>query len=113
LVRTTSYGLPSHLHDHIDLIQPTTMFGTFKQYKSTAFKVGADAVIAQPDPNVPAVKAGSGITVDASCNKTITISCLQQLYNAVGVVPSATINNSIAVTAYLVRILLSNYLDLG
>ena len=113
MVRTTSYGLPSHLHDHIDLIQPTTMFGTFKQHKSTVFKVGADAVIAQPNPHMPGINTGTGITVDASCNETITISCLQQLYNAVGVIPSATINNSIAVTAYLVRILLANYLDLG
>ena len=35
--------------------------------------------------------------------RTITIPCLQQLYNAVGVIPSAP-NNSIAVTGYLVSI---------
>ena len=113
MVRTTSYGLPGYLHDHIELIQPTTMFATLKQQRSTIFKVGADAAIAQPNPNVPAINTGTGITVDASCNKTITISCLQQLYNAVGVIPSATVNNSVAVTGYLVRILLVNHLDLG
>jgi len=102
LVRTTSYSLPKHLHDHIDLVQPTTTFGRFKQHKSTVVPAGPDAVIAKPDPNVPGVvDAVSGVTVDASCNTTITISCLQQLYNAVGVLPSATIGNSIAVTAYL------------
>ena len=106
MVRTTSYGLPSHLHDHIDLIQPTTMFGRFKQHRSTVIPAGPDAVIAEFDPDASGIDSGSGVTVNPSCNETITIQCLQQLYNAVGVVPSANINNSIAVTAYLVGILL-------
>ncbi|KAJ6616255.1 tripeptidyl peptidase A [Mycena sp. CBHHK59/15] len=70
LVRTTSYSLPTNLHEHIELIQPTTMFGTFKKLS--------------PTPEfVPRV------TVDASCNTTITITCLKQIYNAVGYTPSA------------------------
>ena len=108
LVRTTSYSLPSHLHDHVDVIQPTTMFGRFKQHRSTVVPAGPDAIIANFDSNAVAIDSGSGVTVNPSCNKTITIQCLQELYNAVGVVPSATINNSIAVTAYLVRIFLES-----
>ena len=105
MVRTTSYSLPNHLHDHIDVIQPTTMFGRFKRHRSTISRVGKD--IPQPDLDAaPFIDAVSGVTVAASCKQTITISCLQQLYNAVGVVPSATNNNSIAVTGYLVRILI-------
>ena len=90
------------------------MFGRFKEHKSTIVRVGTDAVIAQPDPSSPPIIDVSGVVVDASCNQTITISCLQQLYNAVGVIPSAA-NNSIAVTAYSVRILLAprNCVDLG
>jgi tripeptidyl-peptidase-1 len=85
------------------------MFGRVKQHKSTArpgvVPVGLDAltVIAQFDSNAAGIDSGSGVTVNASCTKVITISCLQELYNAVGVVPSAT-NNSIAVTGYLVGI---------
>ncbi|KAF8806309.1 subtilisin-like protein [Phlegmacium glaucopus] len=101
LVRTTSYSLPSNLHDHIDLIQPTTMFGRFKKEKSTVFPVGEGAIIDHLYTNAaPFVDSSSGVTVDASCNRTITITCLQQLYNAVGVVPSAA-NNSIGITGYL------------
>ena len=82
------------------------MFGRLKQLKSTIISLGEDAVIAELDPNAPAiVDAVSGATVDARCNATITITCLQQLYNAVGVVPSAS-NNSFAVTGYLVIIYL-------
>jgi tripeptidyl-peptidase I len=82
------------------------MFGRFKQHKSTIVPAGSDAVIAKPDLDAVGIDSGSGVTVNPSCNKTITIQCLQELYNAVGVVPSATINNSIAVTGYLVGILL-------
>lgn len=45
----------------------------------------------------------TGVTVDASCNTTITVSCLKQLYNAVGYVASNTPQNSIGITGYLVR----------
>jgi tripeptidyl-peptidase-1 len=78
------------------------MFVRLKQHKSMVFPVGADAVIAQSDPDAVGIDSGTGVTVNPSCNKTITINCLQELYNAVGVVPSAKINNSIAVTGYLV-----------
>jgi len=44
----------------------------------------------------------SGASVDASCNRTITISCLQQLYNTIGYVPSTQVGNSIGITGYLV-----------
>ena len=74
-----------------------------RKLKSTIVSL-EDAVIAELDPNLPAiVDTVSGATVDASCNKTITIKCLQQLYNAVGVTPSAS-DNSFAVTGYSVII---------
>ncbi|KJA29734.1 hypothetical protein HYPSUDRAFT_196076 [Hypholoma sublateritium FD-334 SS-4] len=101
LVRTTSYSLPSNLHEHIELVQPTTMFGRFKPEKSTIFK-------ATPFSNTlttnlksgSIVNAASGVTVDASCNQIITLTCLQQIYNAVGFTPSAK-SNSIGITGYL------------
>ena len=101
-MRTTSYGLPKHLHDHIDVIQPTTMFGRFKQFKSTIVKVDKD--VAQPQTNAAAiVDTVSGLKIDSECSQVVTITCLQQLYNTVGVAPSAP-NNSIAVTGFLVSI---------
>jgi tripeptidyl-peptidase-1 len=59
------------------------------------------------NPDAPAVASGekitlpSGITVDASCNQTITISCLKQLYNAIGFNASADVGNRIGITGYL------------
>ncbi|KDR84041.1 hypothetical protein GALMADRAFT_693836 [Galerina marginata CBS 339.88] len=103
LVRTTSYSLPSNLHSHVDVIQPTTMFGRFKGQKSTIFKIeDAPSLLDKVAEAVPiALGDATGVTVDPSCNTTITISCLQQLYNAVGYVPSANSRNSIGITGYL------------
>ncbi|KAH9939929.1 Pro-kumamolisin, activation domain-containing protein [Amylocystis lapponica] len=79
LVRTTSYSLPEHLHEHIDLVQPTTAFTRFTN----------QAIIHR-------------LPVNATCNNTITIQCLKELYNAVNYMPSGSANgNQIAVTAYI------------
>ncbi|KAF9236232.1 peptidase S8/S53 domain-containing protein [Melanogaster broomeanus] len=80
IVRTISYSLPEIMHEHVELIQPTTMFA---------------------EPVSGMITGPAGNQVDASCNTTVTISCLRQLYNAVGYNTSATNGNQIAVTAYL------------
>jgi len=44
----------------------------------------------------------SGVTVDRSCNETVTVKCLQQLYNALGYVPKVpTKENRIGVAGFL------------
>ncbi|KAF8638577.1 hypothetical protein AX17_002119 [Amanita inopinata Kibby_2008] len=101
LVRTTSYSLPKDLHEHVDLIQPTTMFGQFKGAKSTLVWMDDESQGSKLNTHVSLKSASSDVTVDPSCNTNITISCLQQLYNAVGYKPKADIGNSIGITGYL------------
>ena len=36
VVRTLSYSLPKYLHDHIDVIVPSTYFGTIRTMKVTS-----------------------------------------------------------------------------
>ncbi|KAK0461798.1 peptidase S8/S53 domain-containing protein [Desarmillaria tabescens] len=99
LVRTTRYSLPEVLLDHIDVVQPTTLFGRWKGMKSTVidfenFDLGNTADVAKLDAETD--------DVDPACNVSITVSCLKQLYNAVGYVPSdCNKDSSIGVTAYL------------
>ena len=103
IVRTTSYSLPQNLHAHIDLVQPTTLFAQIKSLKSTLR--WADAKSTQPENAIdklfPTITDTSGITVNASCNQTITLSCLKQLYNAINVSGSAQNGNHVAITSYL------------
>jgi tripeptidyl-peptidase I len=110
LIRTTSYSLPEHLDDHVELIQPTTLFSRFRGMKTSfhfdqASSSSSDAADA-PAINVPSASGGH---VDASCNTTVTVSCLKQLYNAVGFTPSAK-GNQVAATGYLDQF--ANFADL-
>ncbi len=80
------------------------MFGRFKPQRSNIFKsTPFSAEIAADVKTGSTVSAASGVSVDASCNQVITITCLQQLYNAVGFTPSAK-DNSIGITGYLVSL---------
>ncbi|KAH7923659.1 subtilisin-like protein [Leucogyrophana mollusca] len=99
VVRTTSYSLPEILHEHVDLIQPTTMFARFKAFKSTLHWAGADSSTSTPSSGT--ITGPAGNQVDASCNNTITLTCLRQLYNAVGYQTSATNGNKFGLTGYL------------
>ncbi|KAF9006660.1 tripeptidyl peptidase A [Cyathus striatus] len=112
LVRTTSYSLPEELLPHVDVIQPTTLFGRFKGARSTIVwdeDTDLRAASVSDQGLEPIIDAISGVTIDPSCNVTITVSCLKQLYNAVGYVPSAN-DNSIGLTGYLEQF--ANFEDL-
>ncbi|EJF62249.1 tripeptidyl peptidase A [Dichomitus squalens] len=103
VIRTTSYSLPEHLHEHVELIQPTTVFSRTKSLK-TSFRFSEaqekSVAIAANAPPI-SVPSASGGHVDASCNQTITVTCILELYNAVGFKASATNGNQIGITGYL------------
>ncbi|KAH9036021.1 peptidase S8/S53 domain-containing protein [Lactarius deliciosus] len=110
LVRTTQYSLPPHLDEHIELIQPTTVFNRAKAQRTTYHFIDLDPVTSSQSLSAKVTVPGSGVTVDASCNMTITVSCLKQLYNAVNYVPQAPDKNAIALTGYLEQF--ANFADL-
>ncbi|KAJ3572260.1 hypothetical protein NP233_g3200 [Leucocoprinus birnbaumii] len=96
LVRTTSYSLPDFVHGHVDVVQPTTMFGRFKGSKSTIISVD-DAPEFKTTSTT--IDIGNGISVDPSCNATVTVTCLKQLYNATDYVAQG--KGSVGITGYL------------
>ncbi|EIW75873.1 tripeptidyl peptidase A [Coniophora puteana RWD-64-598 SS2] len=107
-VRTTSYSLPSVLHPHIDLVQPTTMYTRIKPLRSTLhYSTELELTM---DTASDTLTGPSGNAVDPSCNNQITLSCLKQLYNAEGYTPSNTSGNALGITAYLEQY--ANYADL-
>lgn len=109
LVRTTQYSLPHHLDGHIELIQPTTVFNRAKAQRTTHHFMGLDTASSQPS-GANITIPGYGVTVDISCNSTITVSCLKQLYNAVDYTPKASDKNMIGITGYLEQF--ANFADL-
>lgn len=100
MVRTLKYSLPDDVYSHVELIQPTTMFTRMKALKATPhFSVDQSQTAAAATGS--SIKLPSGVTVDASCNTTITVTCLKELYNAVGYKTSATNGNTFGITGYL------------
>ncbi len=67
-------------------------------------------VATDPDAAPIKVDSASGGQVDASCSSVITITCIQQLYNAVGFTPSGKNGNKIGITGYLEQF--ANFEDL-
>jgi tripeptidyl-peptidase-1 len=94
VVRALSYALPRELHSHIDVVAPTTYFGTMRSMRSTAF---LQPEIKPVDTSTFDVDA----TVPSSCSTVITPACLRALYNTIDYVPSQTSQNGLGVAGYL------------
>ncbi|KAJ7591435.1 tripeptidyl peptidase A [Mycena floridula] len=100
ITRTTSYSLPEQLHEHVDLIQPTTMFSRWQSMRSTVFF--EEAQVNSKEIAVETSYQSPGLTpVDPKCNLTITISCLKQLYGAVDYKVKSAHKNSIGISSFL------------
>jgi tripeptidyl-peptidase-1 len=105
LIRTTSYSLPSILHDHITVVTPSTYFGHPKPQHKTSFiqSIGdvpfgdVDRTTNLATNNAP---ASNNSAVSPTCNDRITPSCLNALYN-ISYTPVSTKNNSLGVAGYL------------
>ncbi|KAJ3268551.1 hypothetical protein HDV01_002590 [Terramyces sp. JEL0728] len=82
VVRTTEFSLPEKVHQHIDLVKPTTLFGARPKK------------IAQSQASGLKSLAGS-----ADCSNGVTPSCLKSLYN-IGTYAPTNKNNQVAVTSY-------------
>ena len=79
------------------------MFSRTKALKTSfRFSDAQEKSVAVPADAPPiSVPSASGGHVDASCNQTITVTCILELYNAVGFKASATNGNQIGITGYL------------
>ncbi|KAF9564221.1 subtilisin-like protein [Agrocybe pediades] len=98
VLRTLSYSLPQELHAHVDVVSPTTYFGTLKSMKKTSF---LQPNIKPISDEVAALVPGSDATVPSSCSTTITPTCLRDLYNTSTYLPAATGTNKLGVAGYL------------
>ena len=105
--RTLSYSLPRHLHAHIDVVHPTTVFNRLQEMKAIFrledHDVTVGGVASAADGSM--IKGPAGQDIPASCNTTITPACLQALYRTEGYVPAAAnMGNSIGIAGYLEQV---------
>ncbi|KAF2099512.1 subtilisin-like protein [Rhizodiscina lignyota] len=87
-IRTLQYSVPSDLHQYIDMIQPTTRFG---QIRAQVSHIIDKKIIGE---------AGKVTAVNVTCNKTITPSCLRELYN-IDFTPDRTTAGFIGINGFL------------
>jgi len=90
-IRTLHYSIPAELREHIDMIQPTTRFGQIKPQFSQII----DKEV------VPSIYFAKATAVNATCNDSITPTCLRDLYNFADYKPVAKADTKIGVTGYL------------
>lgn len=73
-IRTLQYSLPSYVFSHISMIHPTTRFHQIRAERNTVFRT--EALVEE----VSSAEQSTTV-IAASCNSTITPSCLRALYN--------------------------------
>lgn len=111
IVRTMGYSIPRDVHGHVDVVTPTTYFGTMRSMKATHF-LSPNANIIQDDIDFQKDihKLGNLASVPASCGRTITPSCLRSLYNTASYTVKANATNKLGIVGYLEEF--ANFADL-
>lgn len=109
-IRTLSYSVPTELHDHIDIITPTTFFGDVKPYAPVQVprvsrrqgEIIEPTDDVQPPPPAGPVRGDKPyFKVDAECSKGITPACVRQLYNVGNYTPLASSGSKVGFSSFL------------
>ena len=100
VVRTLAYSLPRELHQHIDVVAPTTYFSTLRSMRATNFLQPEIEALVE-DPAIEDILLNPTGAIPESCEKTITPACLRALYKTKDYVPVSTDKNKIGIVGYL------------
>lgn len=110
LSRAEAWSLPAHLHEHIDVVQPTNSFfrPAPKANSMSGPVLGEETISMEWFETIgknmyPTHKSsGADASVAALCNISFTtIDCLRTLYGTIDYEPQSTDKNAIAITNYL------------
>ena len=96
-LRTLQYSVPSNLHQHIDMIQPTTRFGQIRPQNGL---VHDNEIIGPVGTASKYAPGDNGINV-SSCSNSITPQCLKELYNVKNFTADASNGNRLGIVGYL------------
>jgi tripeptidyl-peptidase-1 len=95
-LRTTQYSIPDNLAGDIDLISPTTYFGKTAVAGSIVSFTTKDGVAVSSTESAP-----SQVSVDASCQTSVTPPCLKQLYSVGDYTPDPAAGSRIGFGSFL------------
>ena len=104
LVRAPAWSLPTHLHKHIDTIQPTNSFFRPNARRNTLKTVKPISEIAKEPTTMlgKLPKPSADLTVAQACNASaVTPTCLRTLYGTIDYVPKVPGKNQVALNNYL------------
>lgn len=101
LVRTPEWSLPLHLHEHIEVIQPTNSFFRPRQ-QATTVKTVDDIFDVHAHPAPPVYTPPTDPSIAAVCNTSlVTPLCLRTLYGTVEYVPKVAGKNKVGLNDFL------------
>lgn len=105
-IRALGYSVPRAVHEHIDLISPTTYFGEMRALHNHVhdMEVLNNAVSAKValKANVMATTASANLkAVNSTCNRAITPTCLAELYNFANWKARPNVSTTIGVSGFL------------
>ncbi|KZO90771.1 tripeptidyl peptidase A [Calocera viscosa TUFC12733] len=85
VIRCTSWSLPADLHEHVEFIQPTTIFGRPKPHRSFIHYVPPGITLSNP----------------TNCSEAVTPDCIKQLYGIGSYRANASAPNRLGISGYL------------
>ena len=102
IVRAPSWSLPTHLHKHIETIQPTNSFFRPDARRRTFMTKPLSEVGEESMKSVEYIAPHKGLTVAQACDLNgITPTCLRTLYGTIDYTPKVPGKNQIALNNYL------------
>lgn len=97
-IRALEYSVPAHIAEHVRMISPMIRFGHPKSMRSTIHSVEQGIPIEELY-TVPF--QGSALTLNASCNSSITPDCLRALYKIGNTTAQPAKGSQFAVAGFL------------
>ena len=105
VIRAPEWSLPTHLHAHIDTVQPTDSFFRPSAMRTMFKEVmpAGESLLASDFSKLPAyVLPAKDIPVSQACNASlVTPLCLRTLYGTIDYTPKVPGKNRVGLTDYL------------
>ena len=88
-LRTLQYSVPDDVEAHVQLVLPSTYFGSLQSFRAVPRSAPAPA------------RRGASSAMDSRCEQSVTPSCLKQMYNVADYAPDAGSGSRVSFASFL------------